>query len=133
MTTGSRPARSSKHAAPESANQANSSRTGLPPIKKLIGKAIHKLRHLKQSIRFPAGPVPNRRLTFAIRLAGPSSLDSKCVIRQVARAARANLIQKLVSIILLTKCEGRLDDSHGLHVPRSASNAQDMSFITLIA
>src|SRR5262249_1959960 len=45
-------------------------------------------------IRLPAKPPPRRARNRTIRSAGPSSLASRCVTRQVARAARTNRAQK---------------------------------------
>ena len=85
--------RSNKQAAPDSANHVSSRPNGLWETKKAIGSAIHKLRHWKQSISLPANPLPKRARIRTMRSAGPSSLASKCVIRQVASAAKRKLNQ----------------------------------------
>jgi hypothetical protein len=56
---------------------------------------------LKQSISLPIGRFPSHARNRTIRSAGPSSLASRCVTRQVARTARTNRVQKLASSIFL--------------------------------
>ena len=99
MITGSCTARCKRQAAPESASQMSSQSSGFRETKSATGAAIHRLRHSKQSISLPAKLCPKRTRNRTIKSAGPSSLASRCVIRQVARAARTNLIQKVVPVI----------------------------------
>src|SRR5258706_1503660 len=90
---------SNKQAAPDSANHISSRSSGRRETKKASGSAIHKLRHWKQSISLPATELPKRARTRTMKSAGPSSLASKCVTRQVTRMARMNLDQKPISLI----------------------------------
>src|SRR5262249_48880138 len=83
-----------RQAAPESASQLNSQPSSCCDTKSAAGAAIHRLRQLKQSIRLPAKPPPRRARNRTITSAGPSSLASRCVTCQVARAARTNRAQK---------------------------------------
>src|SRR2546425_1184213 len=86
--------RSNKQAAPDSANHVSSRSSGFAETKNAIGIATHKLRHWKQSINLATSPFPKRARNRTMRSAGPSSLASKCVIRQVARTARTSRAQK---------------------------------------
>ena len=90
--------RSNKQAAPESATHVSSKSNGLRETKNAIGTATHKLRHWKQSINLAASPFPKSARNLMMRSAGPSSLASRCVIRQVARTARMKLGQNPISL-----------------------------------
>lgn len=59
-----------------------------------MGAATQKLRQWKQSINWPRIPLPRRARKLATRSAGPSSLASKWVTRQVARTVTTNFGQK---------------------------------------
>ena len=93
MMTGFSPSRSSKHAPPESASHEITHMSGSRDKKKAAGAAIHRLRQLKQSIRLPTSPWPNRPRSRTMISAGPSSFASRWVTRHVARTARTNRIE----------------------------------------
>jgi len=94
MITGSWPKRSSRQAAPESASHVNSQSSHLCDTKSAAGAAIQKLRQLKQSISLPIRRSPSHTRNRTMISAGPSSLASRCVTRQVARTATANRVQR---------------------------------------
>src|SRR5438046_2629825 len=121
MTSGSRPIRSNKHAAPESANHAKNKSRGRRAMKNAIGAATHKLRHWKQSTNLPQRPPPSIARKRKIKSAGPSSFASKCVIRQVARTPKTSRVQKASRILLrpaLRNVGVRVQVVANLHRPR---------------
>ena len=70
------------------AKPVNKSKPSRQPsaMPKANGRATHKLKQLKQSIIWPQNPEPTAVRSRRIRSQGPSSLASRCVIRQTASA-----------------------------------------------